>query len=178
MYWGEGTCFAATSPDLVRWTPLQFDAGADRYLTHNPAGSAGAWDIHRVLGQRVLRPLLFPRPGRFDSLLVEPGPPAVLTDEGVVLIYNGAQATLAGDGTSLEVAYQPGQALFDARDPMSPVARCETPFMFADELEQREGQVDNVCFAQGLVLLDRTWFLYYGMADSRIGCATAPLQLR
>ena len=30
-------------------------------------------------GQKALRPLLFPRPGRFDSLLVEPGPPALLT---------------------------------------------------------------------------------------------------
>jgi predicted GH43/DUF377 family glycosyl hydrolase len=38
------------------------------------------------------------------------------------------------------------------------------------------GQVDNVCFAQGMVLFNGTWFLYYGMADSRIGCATAPLR--
>ena len=28
MYWGEGTCFAATSDDLVRWTPIDFDATA------------------------------------------------------------------------------------------------------------------------------------------------------
>jgi predicted GH43/DUF377 family glycosyl hydrolase len=31
----------------------------------------------------------------------------------------------------------------------------------------------NVCFAQALVLFDGAWRLYFGMADSRIGCAVA-----
>src|ERR1700689_3659325 len=35
MYWGEGTCFAAASDDLVRWSPVEFDATRDRYLTYN-----------------------------------------------------------------------------------------------------------------------------------------------
>jgi predicted GH43/DUF377 family glycosyl hydrolase len=34
--------------------------------------------------------------------------------------------------------------------------------------------VANVCFAQSLVLFEDRWFLYFGMADSRIGCAVAP----
>jgi predicted GH43/DUF377 family glycosyl hydrolase len=176
MYWGEGTCFAATSPDLVRWTPIEFDAGADRFLSYNPKGSVGSWDVHTVPGTKALRPLLFPRSGRFDSLLVEPGPPAIWTDDGVVLIYNGAEVTLTDDGTSINVSYQPGQALFDPSDPTSPIARAEFPFLLGYEFEGLEGQVDNVCFAQGLVLFHDSWFLYYGMADSRIGCATAPLR--
>jgi predicted GH43/DUF377 family glycosyl hydrolase len=134
--------------------------------------------VHRVAGQKALRPLLFPRPGRFDALLVEPGPPAVLTEFGVVLIYNGAAITPTGDGAAGRVVYQPGQALFDGSDPLSPIARAEVPFLFNDDLERRDGQVDNVCFAQGLVLYDDSWILYYGMADSRIGCATAPLTSR
>jgi predicted GH43/DUF377 family glycosyl hydrolase len=176
MYWGEGTCFAATSPDLVRWTPLEFDAGADRYLSYNAQVSAGSWDVHTVPGSKALRPLLFSRPGRFDSLLVEPGPPALRTDDGVVLIYNGAEITLTEDGTSINVRYQPGQALFDESDPASPIARAASPFLLSNELDGLQGQVDNVCFAQGLVLFHDSWFLYYGMADSRIGCATAPLR--
>ena len=43
------------------------------------------------------------------------------------------------------------------------------------EPENLEGQVDNVRFAQGLALFRNSWFLYYGMGDSRIGCATAAL---
>lgn len=176
MYWGEGTCFAATSSDLVRWSPMEFDVGADRYLTRDGASSAGPWNVHRVPGQKVLRPLLFPRPSRFDSLLVEPGPPAVLTEDGVVLIYNGAAIGLSEDGTAMHVSYQPGQVLFDASDAVSPIARAEEPFTVTGEFDALKGQVDNVCFAQGLVLFDGSWFLYYGMADSRIGCATAPLR--
>jgi predicted GH43/DUF377 family glycosyl hydrolase len=174
MYWGEGTCFGARSPDLVRWAPMEFDAGSDRYLSYDATSPSGSWDVHRVRGQRALRPLLFPRPGRFDSLLVEPGPPALKTDDGVVLIYNGAEVTRADDGAPAGVAYRPGQVLFDGSDPMSPVGRAELPFLGGDADGGLEGQVDNVCFAQALVLFQGSWFLYYGMADSRIGCAIAP----
>jgi predicted GH43/DUF377 family glycosyl hydrolase len=174
MYWGEGTCFAARSEDLIRWEPVDFDAGADRYLTHKPDAAVGSWEIHRVPGNRALRPLLGARPGRFDSLLVEPGPPAVLTEAGIVLIYNGARLTTDDRGVPTGVAYQPGQVLFDACEPGSPIARSVLPSRLGGHPNQLEGQVDNVCFAQGLVLRGDTWILYYGMADSRIGCATAP----
>ena len=171
MYWGEGVCWAATSDDLVHWTPVEFDVGADRYLTLDPG--SGSWGIERVPGQRVLRPLLFPRPGRFDSLLVEPGPPALRTDDGVVLVYNGANHPTTGDPGSPAFAYQPGQVLFDPADPLSPIARADEPFLRPEGADQR-GQVDNVCFAEALVLHQERWILYVGMADSRIGCATAP----
>jgi predicted GH43/DUF377 family glycosyl hydrolase len=173
MYWGEGTCFGATSDDLVHWSPNEFDAGADRYLTHSAGGASGPWQVHRVPGHRELRPLLVPRPGRFDSLLVEPGPPAIVTDRGIVLIYNGAELVLNEKGEPNGVAYQPGQVLFDPNEPGSPIGRAGIPFLPGEERERLSGQVDNVCFAQGLVLFEGSWFLYYGMADSRIGCATA-----
>src|SRR6202012_3535115 len=35
-------------------------------------------------------PVLPKRPGRFDSRVVEPGPPPVMTKDGILLIYNGA----------------------------------------------------------------------------------------
>src|SRR6202795_5371267 len=35
-------------------------------------------------------PVLSSRPGSFDSQVVEPGPPPVLTSRGIFLIYNGA----------------------------------------------------------------------------------------
>jgi predicted GH43/DUF377 family glycosyl hydrolase len=173
MYWGEGTCFAATSEDLVRWTPVEFDASRDRYLSYDPSADQ-PWDIHVVSGQRVLRPILAPRRRRFDSLLVEPGPPALSTPGGIVLIYNGANHYVDGDASLEPLSYQPGQALFDAEDPASCIARDIEPFLRADEVDAREGQVSNVCFAQSLVLLENKWHLYFGMADSRIGCAVAP----
>jgi hypothetical protein len=39
----------------------------------------------------------------------------------VVLIYNGTEVNLTEDGTSINVRYQPGKALFDPSDPSSPI---------------------------------------------------------
>jgi len=174
MYWGEGWCYGATSEDLVRWTPMEFDAYVDRILTMAPDG--GGWEIHPQTGQPTLRPLLAPRPGRFDSLLVEPGPPAVVTGDGIVLVYNGGRLRRredAGDG----FAYSPGQVLFDGREPGSVLARSRAPMLVVAP-EDLRGQVDQVCFAEGLVVFDRQWFLYFGMGDSRIGYAIAPFDPR
>ena len=173
MYWGEGTCFAATSEDLVRWAPIEFDATRDRYLSYDPSADQ-PWNIHVVPGQRVLRPLLSPRRRRFDSLLVEPGPPALSTADGIILLYNGANHYIDGDASLEPLSYQPGQALFDAEDPTSCIARDTVPFLRAGEVDARQGQVANVCFAQSLVLFEDRWYLYFGMADSRIGCAVTP----
>ncbi len=111
---------------------------------------------------------------RFDSGLVEPGPPALLTDEGIVLIYNGANHPAHGDPTLPAFAYSPGQALFDPRDPSAAIARSTEPFL-RPSAEDTHGQVDNVVFAEGLVLFNNEWRLYFGMADSKIGYAVAPL---
>ena len=174
MYWGEGICFAATSDDLVRWEPVTSDVGADRYLTHDPGAPGAGWGLERVPGAAVLRPVLVPRRGRFDSLLVEPGPPAVATDDGIVLIANGANHPGHGDPSLPGFAYQPGQILFDPLDPATCIARATDPFLRPDATADQRGQVDNVCFAQGLVLFQDRWILYLGLADSRIGAAVAP----
>ena len=60
MYWGEGTCFAATSPDLVRWTPVEFDAGADRYVSYKALGAQGSWDVHHCPRNQGAAPAVVP----------------------------------------------------------------------------------------------------------------------
>jgi predicted GH43/DUF377 family glycosyl hydrolase len=169
MYWGEGTAFAATSSDLVRWEPVEFEANADRSLAYEE----GRWSLHHEPGVPALLPLLWARAGRFDSRLVEPGPPAVRTDQGIVLVYNGANARTGGDPSLADRAYAPGQALFDLEDPTSCIARSTEPFLRPDSTDEQRGQVDNVCFTEGLVLFEGRWLLYFGMADSRVGLATS-----
>jgi beta-1,2-mannosidase len=177
MYWGEGSIYAATSDDLIRWTPLESEIAPDRYLTWEPAadGAAGKWRIDRPPGPVGLRALASPRRHRFDSLLIEPGPPALLTEAGIVLIYNGANHYADGDPTAPHFAYQPSQLLFDAADPTAVIARASEPFLRIDPAEA-DGQVGNVCFAQGLVAFKGQWWLYVGLADSRLGVSTAPIQ--
>jgi predicted GH43/DUF377 family glycosyl hydrolase len=107
-------------------------------------------------------------------MLTEPGPPAMLTPAGIVLIYNGANHYQNGDPRAPAFAYQPGQMLFDAADPTAVIGRAEDPFLRIDPAEA-QGQVGNVCFAEGLVAFKGEWLLYVGLADSRLGVSTAAM---
>jgi predicted GH43/DUF377 family glycosyl hydrolase len=178
MYWGEGVTYAATSRDLIRWTPVEIEAAPDRYLTWEPPTERGTsqWRIDRVPGPMALQPIVAPRRRRFDSMLTEPGPPAVLTPAGIVLIYNGANHPAHGAPDTPAFAYQPGQLLLDAADPAAVIARPREPFLRIDPAEA-QGQIGNVCFAEGLVAFQGQWRLYVGLSDSRLGVSTAPMRV-
>lgn len=175
MYWGEASILAATSEDLIRWTPVEIEAAPDRHLIMEPSGEdlPARWSIDRIPGALGLHPIAAPRRGRFDSLLVEPGPPAVLTPAGIVLIYNGANHGRHGDPSAPAGAYQPGQLLLDPADPTAVIGRTQDPFLRIDPAEAH-GQIGNVCFAEGLVAFQGRWWLYLGLGDSRVGVSTAP----
>lgn len=170
MYWGESNLYAATSDDLIRWTPVMTELVMERRL----AVVGSNYHIETAAVAATPRPVLHPRPGRFDSALVEPGPPAILTPRGIVLIYNGANATAGGDPSLPPHAYSPGQVVFDANDPLSVVWRGAAPFLIADRPYEVAGQVNHVVFVEGLVPFHGRWLLYYGTADSLIGVAAGP----
>ena len=109
-------------------------------------------------------PVAGTRPGRFDSKVVEPGPPPVLTTQGILLIYNGADDHLV---------YSTGWVLFDRSDPARILARAEKPMFHPVETWEKVGQVPNVVFVEGLARQGRRWLFYYGGADKTIGVAAA-----
>jgi len=112
-------------------------------------------------------PVLPRRPGRFDSRVVEPGPPPIVTSEAITLIYNGAD-----DG----LVYRTGVARFDRADPRRVLSRTETP-VFAPEADwEKVGQVPNVVFVEGMVRQGTRWLFYYGGADKYVGVAEAAAQ--
>jgi beta-1,2-mannosidase len=114
-------------------------------------------------------PALPRRPGMFDSRVVEPGPPPILTKKGIVLIYNGADDHLV---------YRAAVAVFDRNDPRKILYRSDTP-IFAPEKEwERVGQVPNVIFVEGMVRQGNRWLFYYGGADKYVGVAEAPGKVR
>lgn len=114
-------------------------------------------------------PILGHRQGQFDAKVVEPGPPPVLTEKGILLIYNGADNKLA---------YRTGWALFDRTDPSRVIARAENPIFGPQELWETTGQVPNVVFVEGLLRRPDRWIFYYGGADKYIGAASAALAWR
>jgi predicted GH43/DUF377 family glycosyl hydrolase len=122
----------------------------------------------RPMGPTVLTT----RAGKFDSSLVEAGPPAVRTANGIVVFYNGKNAS-PGDINLNAGAYSSGQALFDAKEPTKLVGRMDTPFFQPEAPYEVTGQyAAGTTFIEGLVALQNQWFLYYGAADTFVGMAT------
>lgn len=147
MYWGERHVYAATSTNLTDWRPLVDDKGE-------------------------LLILASPRKDYFDSDMTECGPPALLTDKGIVLLYNGRNSNTKGDKRLAAGTYSAGQMLFDKNDPTKLIARLDVPFFRPREAFEKRGQyASGTVFIEGLVWFKQKWHLYYGCADSRVGVA-------
>jgi beta-1,2-mannosidase len=159
----------------VHWTKsgaILDERVGGKYWMYYMADAQGAYDQTGVAWSEDLlhwtealdAPILPRRPGRFDSRVVEPGPPPVLTPEGILLVYNGADDRLV---------YRTGWALFDRNDPTRLVARSDTPIFVPERHWEIVGQVPNVVFVEGLVREGPRWLFYYGAADTRVGVAEA-----
>jgi predicted GH43/DUF377 family glycosyl hydrolase len=169
-YWGESDIFAATSDDLVHWEPVEKQFGFDQTVV-SYAGDA-VYNSEQSFAAREVVPLFMPRQGRFDSGLVEPGPPAVWTEEGIVFLYNSSNN--GSDPSSPPGTYAPGWVVFDAQEPTAVIARCSEPFLRPTEEFERAGQAGRDCiFAEGLVYFEGRWLLYYGCGDRFIGVAVS-----
>jgi predicted GH43/DUF377 family glycosyl hydrolase len=106
----------------------------------------------------------------FGKGAVEVGPPPILTEAGIVVLYNGKNDPDNGDPALGANAYAAGQALFDKNDPTHLIARDESPFLKPEQPYEKTGQyVAGTTFAEGLVRFHNRWFLYYGCADSTVG---------
>jgi predicted GH43/DUF377 family glycosyl hydrolase len=170
MLFGESDIYLATSDDGIVWTPVTRSEMVGRKLDHSvqPPTVSESWTEERQVS--VIRP----RDRRFDSKLVEPGPPPVRTDQGYWVIYNSCNN--CEETGFLIGSYSPGMALLDGHDPTAVLHRATEPFLVASHEFERTGQVPNVVFAQGLVPHGDKWLLYHGMGDAAIGVAVAPRQ--
>lgn len=90
-----------------------------------------------------------------------------------MLIYNGSNAANFNDSTLPKFIYAAGQALFDKNNPFKLIDRTESYFIHPDKDYEKIGEVNEVCFVEGLVLFKNKWFLYYGTADSKIAVAVS-----
>ena len=147
MYFGDTKLFIATSDDLV------------------------TWEIAENAENQQMIEVLNPRPGYFDSRLVEPGPYALIRDEGILLIYNASNAANFNDAGLKKFTYAAGQALFDKTKPYQLLKRTDDYFIHPEKDYEKVGEVNDVCFVEGMVNFNEKWFLYYGTADSKIAAA-------
>ena len=113
-----------------------------------------------------------PRPGKYDSQLTEAGPPAVVTENGIVLLYNGKNDSRLGDSSISPGTYTVGQLLFDKSNMFKLLKVTDKPCFKPEEDFERTGQyAAGTTFAEGLVLFKGRWYLYYGCADSFVAVA-------
>jgi len=161
MYWGDKYIWAATSDDLLNWTPVETASNTQQAYD-------SAYANFNISALKIVVPT---RNGMFDNNLVESGPPAMITDKGIVLLYNGRNVPKNGDTSLAEGTYASSQVLLDKNDPTKIVDRMNTYFMKPDKPYEIFGQVNRVCFIEALAQYKNRWWLYYGTADSKIAVA-------
>ena len=150
MYWGEAFVNIAWSTNLYDWYPMQDASG----------------ELTKVIQTR---------PGKFDSDLTECGPPALQTQEGILLLYNGKNAGNENADSQLpKNTYTVGYVLLDIKDMQTVIRRADTPILKPTLSHEVTGQYKaGTIFSEGLVFFKRKWFLYYGTADSFVGAAVS-----
>lgn len=148
MYWGENFVNLAWSENLVDWYPSLNENGE-------------------------LKSVISPRKYKFDSMLTECGPPSIITDEGIVLFYNGKNSEGEDSETKLpKGTYSVGRVVLDINNPEKIISRSDTCLLKPTLPHELSGQYKSgTTFSEGLIYFHEKWFLYYGTADSFVGVA-------
>ncbi len=161
-----GTC----ADDKVRVVPHGAPPMlAQRAETHALERAAWSPDLRHWGDHRVL---LGARDGAWwDAHKVGLCAPPLLTSEGWLLLYHGVRSTAAGS------IYRLGLALLDVDHPDRVLARSSEWIFGPDAPYERTGDVGQVVFSCGWLLLDDgdTLRIYYGAADTSVCVATASL---
>ena len=112
------------------------------------------------------------RTGMFDSSVTEAGPPAVITRDGIVLLYNGSACV--DHSAKKQNIYGAGCAIFDRNDPSRCIARSDDMFFKPEMPYEKTGQyLAGDIFFVGMVYFREKWFVYYGGTDKYVAVAIA-----
>lgn len=126
-----------------------------RNLTH--------WSGHRLLASPEFA---------FEALKIGGGPAPLRVPEGWLLLHHGVTGVLArAFDQQQNVNYAAGGMILDAEKPWRVIARTEVPLLEAETDDERSGIVPNVVFPTAIEEIDGALFVFYGMADSKIGVA-------
>ncbi len=121
------------------------------------------WESHlRTLDDHIIM-----RPEyEWEAKKIGAGPTPVETSEGWLLIYHDVDK---------HHVYRAGLVLLDLDDPSRVIVRSSQPVLSPVREYERIGDVNNVVFPEGAVVIDGTLHVYYGAADRVVGHASASL---
>ncbi len=125
--------------------------------------------LTRPRGHRFLAGPEFP----WEALKIGGGPAPLRVDEGWLLIHHGVTGEIVSGGFTPQqnVHYVAGVMLLDPSDPSKVLARGAQPVLEPATVEETQGTVSNVVFPTAIEQIEGTYYVFYGMADSKIGVA-------
>lgn len=121
------------------------------------------WEQHRfVAGPQ------FP----FEEVKIGGGPPPLRIPEGWLVLHHGVTGVIDNAfAQQQKVNYAAGALILDAEDPSRVIARTPEPLLAPETDDERSGIVPNVVFPTAIERIGERTFVFYGMADSKIGVA-------
>lgn len=118
------------------------------------------WGEHEVL--------LYAREGGWwDARKIGLSPQPIRTSDGWLIMYHGVRQTTA------KASYRLGLALLDLEDPRIVLHRSEGWVFGPREMYERSGDVNDVVFPCGWVMVNDEIRIYYGSADTSVSMASA-----
>jgi len=102
----------------------------------------------------------------WEAKKIGAGPPPIETEKGWLLIYHGVDEN--------EV-YRAGAALLDLKEPWKVIARLPEPILEPEKHYEKVGDVPNVVFPEGAVLIGDELIVFYGAADKY--CCAASINI-
>lgn len=112
--------------------------------------------------------LVYPRLDNWDNVKLGIAGPPFETKEGWILLYHG----VSQPGS----IYKVGALLLDYQKPTKVLARTHYPIFEPEMPYELHGQIPNVVFPCGQVVIDDLLYVYYGGADKVVGVATMPVE--
>lgn len=121
------------------------------------------WEQHRFVAGPE-----FP----FEAVKIGGGPPPLRIPEGWLVLHHGVTGVIdSAFSQQQKVNYAAGALILDATDPSRVIARTPEPLLAPETDDERSGIVPNVVFPTAIEEIDGRHFVFYGMADSKIGVA-------
>lgn len=108
----------------------------------------------------------------FEELKIGGGPAPLRVPEGWLVIHHGVTGVIDDAFAQQQnVNYAAGAMLLDADDPTRVLDRTSEPLLAPETDDERSGIVPNVVFPTAIEEIDGAHYVFYGMADSKIGVA-------
>jgi len=147
------------------------DPRASIWISYIPAGEveADASALARPRGHRLVAAPEF----AWESLKIGAGPPPIRVEDGWLLIYHGVSGAVDGDGFTPQkhVRYVAGAIMLDPVNPAHVIGRSAEPLLVPETFDELDGIVPNVVFPTAIELIGEQRYVFYGMADTKIGVA-------